>query len=360
MKDTVVIFIDRIAAKNRLQIKSIHHLKMVPVFFVNEKTDQAAEYLAGRGREELLAGSFLKRFLQISGYLKKNKHDIHHIEVYPAGRFAWIYILLSNILNIKSICVERGDIQYYRRKMYNKISRFSMWACYKFSSIVWYREFYMKDILQKTTSKKLFFLHNAIDPPVEYTPSSKKDIDFLWMNRVIKERRSDWFISVLKKSELKNTVNYLIGLTEKTFHVNEQLFVQDNKPDNLIVLGYTKKPFEYYMRAKFFVLPADIVFANNSLLEAMSYGVVPLISDMPGASMIVEDGKSGFIFKHTPDDFGIAVEKAHNLTDEQYSRFSKAARDNILKEFSLQKYAEGLTEMYELVGGGEIPGSLSR
>ena len=349
MKDVVVIFIDRIATKNRLQIKSIHHLRMVPVFFVNEKTDHTAEYLQGRDKEELLMRNFFKRLQQVFMFLKKTRKHIHHIEVYPAGRFSWIYILLSNILHIKSICVERGDIQYYKRKMYDKISRFSMWACYKFSSIIWYREFYMKDLLQKITSKKLFFLHNAVDFVNECSPAKEKDIDFLWLNRVIKERKSDWFISVLKKDELKNTVNYLIGLTEKTFHVKEQLFVNANKPDNLIILDYTKKPFEYYTRAKFFVLPADIVFANNSLLEAMSCGVVPLISDMPGASMIVEDGKSGFIFKHTQHDFEMAVEKALHLTNEQYSQFSKAAKDKILKDFSPQKYLKGLTDMYELM-----------
>ena len=96
-------------------------------------------------------------------------------------------------------------------------------------------------------------------------------------------------------------------------------------------------------------MPADIVFANNSLLEAMSCGVVPLISDMPGASMIVEDGKSGFIFKHTQHDFEIVVGKACHLTNEQYSQFSKAAKDKILKDFSPQKYFERLREMYELI-----------
>src|SRR6266487_1043427 len=144
MKDLIVIFIDRIASKNRLQIKSINHLGMVPVFFVTEKNDRANDYLEGHGREELLMNNFFTRLSQISGFFRKNKKHIHHIEVYPAGRFSWIYILLSNILSIRSICVERGDIQYYKRKLYNKSTRLSMWFCYKFSSIIWYREFYMK------------------------------------------------------------------------------------------------------------------------------------------------------------------------------------------------------------------------
>jgi glycosyltransferase involved in cell wall biosynthesis len=349
MKDLVVIFIDRIAAKNRLQIKSIHRLQMVPVFFVTEKNDNAAGFIESGDKQELLMRNFFKRLQQVFTFLKKTRKYIHHVEVYPAGRFSWIYILLSNLLHIKSICVERGDIQYYQNKMYDRTSRFSMWACYKFSTIIWYREFYMKDLLQKITSKKLFFLHNAVDFTNGCLPPKKKDIDFLWLNRVIRERRSDWFISVLKKEELKNTVNYLIGLTDKTFHLNEQLFVKANRPGNLVILEYTTDPFDYYSRAKFFVLPAEIVFANNSLLEAMSCGVVPLVSDMPGASIIVEDGKCGFIFKHTQHDFEIAMKKALLLTNAEYLRLSDEAKNKISRDFSPEKYLQGLEEMYQLV-----------
>lgn len=348
MKDLIVIFIDRIASKNQLQIKSIHRLGMTPIFFVTEKNDRSLEYLDGHGKEKLLESNFFNRISQVSWFLGKNKKHIHHIEVYPAGRFSWIYILLSNILSIRSICAERGDIQYYKNKMYSRSARFSMWVCYKYSYIIWYREFYMKDLLQQITAKKLFFLHNAIEVN-EYLPLNKKDIDFLWLNRVIKERRSDWFISVLKKHELKNTVNYLIGLIPKSSHANEQLYVKANKPDNCIILEYTKNPFEYYARARFFVLPADIIFANNSLLEAMSYGVVPLISNMPGASLIVDDGKNGFIFNHDEQAFHDTVLKVLNLSETNYNTISAAARKKIIDDFSPQQYFQGLQKMYGLI-----------
>ena len=73
MRDLVVIFIDRIATKNRLQIKSIYQLRMVPVFFVNEKNERATEYLESQGKEKLLMSNFFERLLQVSKFLKKQK-----------------------------------------------------------------------------------------------------------------------------------------------------------------------------------------------------------------------------------------------------------------------------------------------
>ena len=199
-----------------------------------------------------------------------------------------------------------------------------MWFCYKFSSLIWYREFYMEEILQKITSKKLFFLHNAIELP-ENTISSilnplKKDIDFLWLNRVIRERKSDWFIAALKKEELKNTNNYLIGMVDKTFHMPEQEFVQNNKPANVTIMDYISDPGTYYQRAKFFVLPADVVFANN-----------------------------GFIFNHNEQAFQETILKVIDLNEADYNRLSLAARKKIEIDFSPQKYTDGLKAMYDLL-----------
>lgn len=354
MREKVVIFIDRIAPKNILQVKTIQKLQLQADFFVTEFNNTILGTLSESNSQMLLNNNFLKRLDQIYNYLKKNKKEIHHLEIYPAGRFAFIYMLLGFVFNQKIICVERGDIQYYEKRFYGRWTRFSMWMCYKFSTIIWYREYYMKDLLKTITTKKLFFLHNAIEPQddskTEWLHSKeKKDIDFLWLNRVIEERRSDWYISVLKKNELNNTNNYLIGMVDKTLHIPNQQFVRKNKPANLTILNYTREPNKYYRRSKFFVLPADIVFANNSLLEAMSYGVVPIISDKPGSYQIVEDGENGFVFQHNEQAFQETVLKAIDLNETEYNRLSIAARKKIIRDFSPQKYFDGLKEMYSSI-----------
>jgi glycosyltransferase involved in cell wall biosynthesis len=78
----------------------------------------------------------------------------------------------------------------------------------------------------------------------------------------------------------------------------------------------------------------------------MSYGVVPLISNQPGAELIVENEKNGFIFQHSYEDFEKTIMKAYNLDDLAYSEFSAAAKEKIIKDFSAEKYIEGIKKLY--------------
>jgi glycosyltransferase involved in cell wall biosynthesis len=151
---------------------------------------------------------------------------------------------------------------------------------------------------------------------------------------------------VLNNPSLDATTNYLVGMSEALPFKKEQQFVIDNKPGNLVLSDFTPDPAAFYKRAKFFVLPADVVFANNALLEAMSYGVVPLISNQQGSSLIVEDGRDGFIFSHTKAEFEKAMLKALNLTADVYQQMSKAAVEKIKKEYSEEKYSQAICELY--------------
>jgi glycosyltransferase involved in cell wall biosynthesis len=346
MKDKIIIFIDLVAAKNKLQVTAIESCGLSAHFLVYNYREKSNAFLVKENTQVILKQKWLANIYQVFQYLKKNRKTIHHLEIYPGGALSFIYLVIGRFFKLKTICVERGDLLYFHRLGYSRIVRFSMWFCYRFSSITWYREFYMEPLLKKAGAKNLFFLHNAVDIKNNFEePLSKKDICFLWLNRVITERRYNWFIDVLKKRELNNTVNYLVGLINSNYN-KEQEIIRLNKPDNLILKEYTDTPSEYFKRAKFFVLPAEVVFANNALLEAMSYGVVPLISNQPGAELIVENEKNGFIFQHSYEDFEKTIMKAYNLDDLAYSEFSAAAKEKIIKDFSAEKYIEGIKKLY--------------
>lgn len=357
MRNKILIFIELVAHKNQLQTEAIVKSGFQPLFFVTRFNESADTFLKGKAGQTVLEDTFFKRYRQVRSCLKKNKLNIHHIEVYPGGRFSFLYILISKIYRIPAICVERGDLLYYHKNGYSKMVRFSMWYCYRYATLIWYREPYMEPILEKL-NKNLFFLHNAVKYPSPETRTalSQKDITFLWLNRVIPERRYDWFIDVLNKPFFQNTLNYLVGITPASLYKKEQHYVEENKPANLQVAGYTGTPVEFYKRAKFFVLPADVVFANHALLEAMSYGVVPLVSDQKGTRLIVDDS-NGFVFEHTKTAFEAAMIKSFNISDEEYNRLSLAAIKRIKNEFSEEKYMEAIKKLYDRL---YLPGPADR
>ncbi len=348
MKNKVLIFIDVAAPKNFLQTEVIIELGYEPTYFVSTYNIHSAHFFKQPGSQSILKTGFLKRLHHVNTYFKKNKKSIHHIEVYPGGRFAFLYVLLARVYSIKSICAERGDLLYFHKKGYPKSVRFSMWFCYKYSNLVWYREPYMKSILEKY-NKNLFFLHNAVKLNNEPVNASERDITFLWLNRIIPERKGDWYIETLAHPQLKETKNYLVGITAASAYKNVQEYILKNKPANLSIADFTVNPEQFYKRSKFFVLPAKVVFANHALLEAMSYGVVPLVSDQTGSSLIIDNGKNGFIFDHNKNHFEAAILKAFNLSDEEYNRLSVAAEEKIKNTFSEEKYKAAIKEMYSLI-----------
>ena len=350
-KNLIVAFIDRVAPKNRLQIDVIHHLGYCAMFFSNQYIKHAETYFSKNDIYEQLLPSFFLRLKQVFTLFKKHASNIHHAEIYPGGRYSFIYLILAKFFKISVICVERGDLLYYKKGGYDFFTRFSMWVCYRFSTIVWYREPYMKPILDTIGVKKSLFIHNAV-AEIDNQSIKKfqeKDIHFLWLNRLIPERESGWFIDILNKSIFNETNNILAGLLNNTLYSKDQEYVIKNAPTNLQLLYFVDNPSFLFNRAKFFVLPAKIVFANNSLLEAMSFGVVPIITKGSGYELIVEEGVNGIIANNNRESFEYAMKRAMEMKCEEYEQMSFAATMFIKENFSTKKYLNDLNNLYNQI-----------
>jgi glycosyltransferase involved in cell wall biosynthesis len=344
-KKLVVAFIDWVIPKNKVQIDAIHQLGHLAAFFVNNYNQSAASYFREGDFYVPLETNFLKRLKQIFLFLKIKRNVIHHLEVYPGGRFSFIYILLSKVFGIRTICVERGDLHYYNPNGYGLFVRISMWVCYKYADVIWYREPYMAGLLKKIRVREIFFIHNAIHRS-NITPRTKT-IDFLWVNRLTPERKSEWFIDILNKKEFHSSSSVLAGVLENTLYNKQQDYVLHNKPPSLQVLDYVTNPNDLYASAKFFVLPADFVFANNALLESMSLGVVPLIARQEGSEIIVDDGLNGFIFDYDKESLEEAMLIAMKMPEDQYKLMSDAAVEKVREVFSVEKFTSQLAELYK-------------
>ena len=350
MKNKVVIFIDTVAGKNKLQVQAINQFEMHVHFFVYDLNSKSDSFLFPKNSREKLSKNPLKQTFHVFKYLKKNSKTIHHLEVYPGSVLSFLYVLAGKLFGIKSICAERGDLSYYCDKTYNILTRFSMWFCYRFTDVVWYREVFMKPILERIGSKSLFFLHNAVHITTEEIPGLvNRNTDFLWLNRVIPERRSDWFIQVLQKETFNKTKNILVGFLPQSPYKKEQEYILTHKPANLSIKEFSSNPEGFFKDSRFFIMPSEFIFANNALLEAMSFGVIPLISNQQGSELIVENGVSGFIFTHTFEGLEEAMERVLKMDDIALEEMSKAARQKMISDFSEERYISRIQEMYKLI-----------
>jgi glycosyltransferase involved in cell wall biosynthesis len=296
-----------------------------------------------------LPSNLLNRLYFLVKLVYSKRKQIHHVEIYPGGRFAFIFLLLCKLLRVKAICVERGDLIYVHEKKYSWLTRLSAMCVYKYAQLIWTRELYAERLFKELNiTTPLRFIHNAIQEKNVAAVNQAKSVDFLWVNTLKGFRKVEWFINALKHPELQHVKAVLLGVTLKE-NENEiyknQLALIKSAPPNLDVKEYID-PLEYYLNATFFVLPTNLVFLNNALLEAMSYGVVPIITEAEGASLIIENNVDGFISHFDEEHFIEKMIAATKLKEETKNKMSLAAISKTKKDFSTAYYEKKLMALY--------------
>ena len=122
---------------------------------------------------------------------------------------------------------------------------------------------------------------------------------------------------------------------------------------NIDFLGYKsgKELLDLKRNAYFVVVPSEW-YENNpmAIIESYAEGVPAIGARIGGIPEIIEDGKTGFIF--TPKceaELSSLIDKAMNLTDEQYLEMSNHAIQFAQKDMSKESYYQRLLPFYDSV-----------
>jgi glycosyltransferase involved in cell wall biosynthesis len=114
--------------------------------------------------------------------------------------------------------------------------------------------------------------------------------------------------------------------------------------------GRTDDVSKYLRSAHFYLSTSASEGMSNALLEAMSFGIVPLVSDVSGARDVVDHGRSGFLFEPKGlDDFVAKLELLRRTTSTRYKAMSDAARESVRLHFGMERIAEQHLGIYRAV-----------
>ena len=95
-----------------------------------------------------------------------------------------------------------------------------------------------------------------------------------------------------------------------------------------------------------FVLPSYFEGLPMSLLECMSYGAVPVTTNVGSIGDVVEDCKNGLFIKMKDTDSIIEALTNLNNDREMLSRLGNEARATIFQNFNPHKYIQNLNIIY--------------
>jgi len=119
------------------------------------------------------------------------------------------------------------------------------------------------------------------------------------------------------------------------------------KYKNINFLGF-KNPREYYTKSSILIAPS-IWYENfpYSIMEAMSYGLCVLASNIGGIPELVKDMKTGLLFEPSnEEDFKQKLYYLINNPDE-IKRMGKSAREFVRKSFNWDRVVKDYEEVYK-------------
>lgn len=150
------------------------------------------------------------------------------------------------------------------------------------------------------------------------TCAQEKKYDFIYIGRIVKNKG---IFKILK------TVN-LNGLTNKLIVVGEgdELEKLKIKYPSVNFTGRVKTEdvYKYIKQAKFYLSDSKIEGLPYALIEAMSVGTVPIISDVKGHKDLIINGYNGFLFKNELELINI-IFKSTIVDDTYYQNLQNAS-----------------------------------
>jgi glycosyltransferase involved in cell wall biosynthesis len=182
----------------------------------------------------------------------------------------------------------------------------------------------------------------------------------LFMGRLVPEKRPDWliqaFLELSQKSEAFRTLKLVVagGSGGTDGYVRGLKELARENPD-VIFAGYVwgEEKEELLSQALVFVLPSYLEGNPIALLEAKSYGLCCLASDIEPHREMIQPGRNGQLFRSGDKrDFKARLAElvAH---PEEIQKLGKNAREDIRKRKTWEEVVETTLGVYrDILAGG--------
>ena len=276
--------------------------------------------------------------------------DILHIHAIGPG----LMIPLARLLGLKVVVTHHGPD--YQRDKWGKIAKTALWIgewfCCKFAhEVIAISQGIMK-ILQKRCYRIPDVIFNGV-----FLKDKSRDIDFLSSLGL----KSGQYILSVSRIEPEKGVHLLIdayrqlntdkklviaGYTNYSRKYSEQIQKQISNNKRILFIGFvTGEPLaQLYSHARLFVLPSFHEGLPIALLEAMSYGLSVLVSDIPAN---IETGLSSDRYFKCGDTNDLKEKMEHHLVNDISDAEIENFRKKIEKHYNWETIAEKTIKVYE-------------
>lgn len=311
-------------------------------------------YIEGNSMKKI---NFFIRSIYI--YLKrlmKNDFDIAHVHMSYNGSFyrKLLIIKLSNLFKKKVILHLHGsEFEVFYNKSNNLIRKliknlFESCNCVIVLGDKW------KQVIKKIAPKaNIEVFNNAVKVPDYTVKWNKEKINILFLGVLIKRKGIYDLIEAIRILNSRNIVkeknlNFIIGGTGKEENAIKEL-IKEHKLEHCVqMVGWVdgEKKENLLKKSQLFVLPSYNEGLPMAILEAMSYGIPIISTDVGSISEVVKDNETGFLIKPgEAESLAKAIIKVINL-EEVWKVQSMTCKELIYAKFNEEEYFNEIKKLY--------------
>lgn len=288
----------------------------------------------------LKLSSRIKTVGRIKKLIKEYSPSVIH--VHQANSYAYYTLIAARKSSVPKILTAWGsDILISPKKSWflKKMVQFNLRRADSFTS----DSTFMADEMRKLVPEKKIEILIA-NFGIEFLDLKLSKENIIYSNRLHKKLyKIDKVILGFKKfldNSKDKTWKLIIAATGEETDALKLLVEQLGLNEQVQFAGWVNKEknAEYYSKAKIFVSIPESDATAISLLEAMAYGCVPVLSDLPANREWIEDGKNGIIINLLEENLFVHALKLNLAEVASYNR--KIIEEKGTKEANRKKFIQ--------------------
>lgn len=302
---------------------------------------------------------FLVAYLKIIWYCLTDNLDIIHIHMSYKGSFTRAYCIhkLCHIFKIKNIIHLHGsefkkwydeDCSESKKKMVKKFLRES-------DKIIVLGKEWEKRILSIEPLAKTEIINNTVSIPNVKTKFNKDCFNILFLGVLIKRKGVYDLLNSISELKEKTDLNNIKFIIAGNGNEEEKI---KNKSKELKIDKYieftgwidSKQKKELLEKSQLLVLPSYNEGLPMAILEAMSYGLPIVATNVGDISEAVINEENGFLIKvGNIKELTKSIFKIINFNQEEWEKFSSNSKKIINEKFSDIEYFNKFERIYKTI-----------
>jgi len=275
----------------------------------------------------------LRNFKELRRILRITKPDVVITSMFSANT---LFRILKNKKEFNYICIPREHNIYHEKKRWQRyVDKILANKSYKIISV----SKSVADFAAKQSDipiDRFEVIHNGvevdkIDAFLAENNILKENI-FLNVGRLKKQKNQKLLIEAFAKvsDRLKDWKLVIVGRGSEEENLKD--FIKAlHLEERVILAGYSDNVYEYYAKAKAFILTSKYEGFPNVAVEAMAFSLPLVSTSVPGVDEFLKNNKNGFLVEESLGSVSNAMLKVANLSNDDYKQLSLEAKKTARK-----------------------------